>query len=101
MSEEDPSSPNALCPSCLQTTLASLNLQVDWPHTVPQALLAHISTLPSSGEEPPNSLISPSAQLAGLLKVAKNKEYSYMLYQETGIRIYQLYRHYDCVVDLH
>ena len=62
--------PNALCPSCLQTTLASLNLLLDVPHTVPQALLAHISTLPSSGEEPPDSLISPSVQLAGLLNVA-------------------------------
>ena len=56
--------PNALCPSCLQTTLASTNLLLDVPHTVPQALLAHISNLPSSGEEPPDSLTLPLVQLA-------------------------------------
>ena len=48
-------------PSCLHTTLASFVDQKS-SHTVPQVSLKQISTLPSLGTEPPNSLTSPSLQ---------------------------------------
>ena len=46
--------------SCLQTTRASRASQKS-SHTVPQVLLKHISTRPSSSVTPPTSLTSPSA----------------------------------------
>ena len=44
-------------PSCLQTTRASLSSQ-ESSHTVPQELLKHTSTRPSSSVRPPTSLTS-------------------------------------------
>ena len=44
-------------PSCLQTTRASLSSQKS-SHTVPQVLLKHISTRPSSSVPPPTNLTS-------------------------------------------
>ena len=49
-------------PSCLQTTLASVEDQ-ESSHTVPHTLFRHISTLPSYGFWPFTSLRSPSKQV--------------------------------------
>ena len=48
-------------PSCLQTTRASTSPQKS-SHTVPQVLLKHTSTRPSSSVRPPTSLTSPVLQ---------------------------------------
>ena len=50
-------------PNCLQTTLASVELQKS-SHTVPHLPLTQTSTRPSREEEPPTSLISPLEQAA-------------------------------------
>ena len=48
-------------PSCLQTTRAPMLSQKS-SHTVPQALLKHTSTRPSSSVSPPTSLTVPLVQ---------------------------------------
>ena len=59
-------------PSCLQTTRASL-LSQESSHTVPQVLLKHTSTRPSSSVPPPTSLNSPVLQT--ILKKHKSMQY--------------------------
>ena len=55
--------PKGWNPNCPQRTLPSVESQPT-SQTVPQALLMHISTLPSWRFEDPSSLTSPSSQSA-------------------------------------
>lgn len=50
--------PGGSCPTCLQMTSTSSSL-ISSVHTVPQALLIHISTLPSRSLEPLTRRTSP------------------------------------------
>lgn len=83
-------------PSCWQTTAASSELKAS-SHTVPQALLTQISTLPSRGLVPSTSLISPSVQLANCvsspIKISRLWIGTYFWVYEPLIGAHSLYKY--------